>query len=146
MEVTTMAKKLGNNYRLFVQSATPDTFSQPAGQGNLTKTGGKNFTSNATKDTEGYDTQQPGLKTLTLKQDIIPSLPDASGYTRMETLDKSDATEIYQIRKKPFTDTDIVFEALMYTGLDDTSFNQGDSVKVGVTLTLAEAPTVDALT
>ncbi len=28
------------------------------------------------KDTEGYDTQQPGLRTLTLKQDMIPSLPD----------------------------------------------------------------------
>ena len=141
-----MAKKLGNDYRLFVQSTTPDQFNQPAGQGNLTKTGGKNFSSNATKDTEGYDTQQPGLKTLTLRQDLIPSLPDPTGYTRMETLDKSNATEIYQIRKKPFAEADVVFEALMYTGLDDTAFNQGESVKVGVTLTLAEAPTVDALT
>lgn len=139
-----MAKKLGSDYRLFIRAADA-TFSQPAGQGNLTRNGGKNFTSNATKDTEGYDTQQPGLKTLTLKQDLIPSLPDPTGYTRMETLDKSNATEMYQIRKKPFAVGDVVFEALMYTGLDDTSFNQGESVKVGVTLTLAEAPTVDAL-
>lgn len=139
-----MAKKLGSDYRLFIRAADA-TFSQPAGQGNLTRNGGKNFTSNATKDTEGYDTQQPGLKTLTLKQDLIPSLPDPTGYTRMETLDKSNATEMYQIRKKPFAIGDVVFEALMYTGLDDTSFNQGESVKVGVTLTLAEAPTVDAL-
>lgn len=140
-----MAKKLGNDYRLFLRQADGTTFSQPAGQGNLTKTGGKNFSSNATKDTEGYDTQQPGLKTLTLKQDLIPSLPDPTGYTRMETLDKSNATEVYQIRKKPFAATDVVFEAAMYTGLDDTGFNQGASVTVGVTLTLAEAPTVDAL-
>ncbi|MBB4618674.1 hypothetical protein [Sphingomonas abaci] len=140
-----MAKKLGNDYRLFLRASDGTTFSQPAGQGNLTKSGGKNFTSNATKDTEGYDTQQPGLKTLTLKQDLIPSLPDPTGYTRMETLDKSNATEIYQIRKKPFAATDVVFEAAMYTGLDDTGFNQGASVTVGVTLTLAEAPTVDAL-
>lgn len=140
-----MAKKLGNDYRLFLRGSDGTTFSQPAGQGNLTKNGGKNFTSNATKDTEGYDTQQPGLKTLTLKQDLIPSLPDPTGYTRMETLDKSNATEIYQIRKKPFAATDVVFEAAMYTGLDDTGFNQGASVTVGVTLTLAEAPTVDAL-
>ena len=140
-----MAKKLANDYRLFLRGSDGTTFSQPAGQGNLTKSGGKNFTSNATKDTEGYDTQQPGLKTLTLKQDLIPSLPDPTGYTRMETLDKSNATEIYQIRKKPFAATDVVFEAAMYTGLDDTGFNQGASVTVGVTLTLAEAPTVDAL-
>ena len=140
-----MAKKLGNDYRLFVRAADGTTFSQPAGQGNLTRNGGKNFSSNATKDTEGYDTQQPGLRTLTLKQDMIPSLPDPTGYTRMETLDKSNATEMYQIRKKPFATGDVVFEAIMYTGLDDTSFNQGESVKVGVTLTLAEAPTVDAL-
>jgi hypothetical protein len=139
-----MAKKLGSDYRLFIRGADA-TFSQPAGQGNLTRNGGKNFSSNATKDTEGYDTQQPGLKTLTMKQDMIPSLPDPTGYTRMETLDKSNATEMYQIRKKPFATADVVFEALMYTGLDDTSFNQGESVKVGVTLTLAEAPTVDAL-
>ncbi|GEM_PF-2610829 len=140
-----MAKKLGNDYRLFVRAAGGATFSQPAGQGNLTRNGGKNFSSNATKDTEGYDTQQPGLRTLTLKQDMVPSLPDPTGYTRMETLDKSNATEMYQIRKKPFAEEDVVFEAIMYTGLDDTSFNQGESVKVGVTLTLAEAPTVDAL-
>ena len=140
-----MAKKLGSDYRLFLRAADGTTFSQPAGQGNLTRNGGKNFSSNATKDTEGYDTQQPGLKTLTMKQDMIPSLPDPTGYTRMETLDKSNATEMYQIRKKPFAIGDVVFEALMYTGLDDTSFNQGESVKVGVTLTLAEAPTVDAL-
>lgn len=140
-----MAKKLGNDYRLFLRGSDGTTFSQPAGQGNLTKNGGKNFSSNATKDTEGYDTQQPGLKTLTLKQDLIPSLPDPTGYTRMETLDKSNATEVYQIRKKPFAATDVVFEAAMYTGLDDTGFNQGGSVTVGVTLTLAEAPTVDAL-
>ncbi len=141
-----MAKKLGNDYRLFVRAADGTTFSQPAGQGNLTRNGGKNFSSNATKDTEGYDTQQPGLRTLTLKQDMIPSLPDPTGYTRMETLDKANGTEMYQIRKKPFATGDVVFEAVMYTGLDDTSFNQGTSVTVGVTLTLAEAPTVDALT
>ncbi len=140
-----MAKKFGSDYRLFVQSSVAGTFNQPAGQGNLSKRGGKAFTSNATKDTEGYDTQVPGLRTLTLSQELTPSLPDPSGYTRMETLDKSNAAEVYQIRKKPFATADIVFEALMYTGLDDTAFNQGASVTVGVTLTLAEAPTVDAL-
>ena len=140
-----MAKRLGNDYRLFVRGTDGTAFEQPAGQGNLTKNGGKAFTSNATKDTEGYDTQSPGLKTLTLSQQLTPSLPDPQGYTRMETLDQSNEAEVYQIRKKPFASADVVFEALMYTGLDNTEFNQGESVKVGVTLTLAEAPTVNTL-
>lgn len=138
-------KKLGNDYRLFLQSSVAATFNQPAGQGNLSRDGGKNFSSNATKDTEGVDTQQPGLRTITLKQDIVPDLPDANGYTRMETLNQSNTAEVYQIRKKPFGTTDVVFECLMHTSLDSHSFNQGESLKVGVTLVPAANPTVDAL-
>lgn len=141
-----MAKRLASDYRLFVQSATPATFNQPAGQGNLTINRGKAFSSSATKDTEGVDTQTPGLRTLTLTQAIIPDLPDANGYTRMETLDKSNVAEVYQIRKKPFaTPGDIVFECLMYTALDNTGLEQGSSVSAGVTLQPAAQPTIDTL-
>lgn len=140
-----MAKKLGNDYRLFVQSSTAGTFNQPAGQGNLTRDGGKAFQSNATKDQEGVDTQSPGLRTISLKQELIPDLPDANGYTRMETLDKSNTAEIYQIRKKPFATGDVVFECSMHTNLDNQAYNQGESVKVGLTLVPAAQPTVDAL-
>ena len=140
-----MAKKLGSDYRLFLQSSVVGTFSQPLGQGNLTRNGGKAFSSSATKDTEGVDTQIPGLRTLSLKQDLVPDLPDPNGYTRLETLDKSNATEVFQIRKKPFAVGDTVFECLMYTSLDDSAFNQGESLKVGLTLQPAAQPTVDAL-
>lgn len=138
-------KKLGSDYRLFVQSAVVATFNMPAGQGNLGIQRGKGFSSSATKDTEGVDTQTPGLRTLSIKQDIIPDLPDANGYTRMETLDKSNAAEVYQIRKKPFASGDVVFECSMYTALDNTDFNQGESVKASVTLQPAAQPTVDLL-
>jgi predicted secreted protein len=141
-----MAKKLGSDYRLYVQSATPATFNQPAGQGNLTINRSKAFTSSATKDTEGVDTQTPGLRTLSITQAIIPDLPDANGYTRMETLDKSNAAEVYQVRKKPFATEDVVFECLMYTSLDNTGMEQGTSVSAGVTLQPAAQPTVDSLT
>ena len=140
-----MAKKLGNNYRLFVRGTDGTTFGQPAGQGNLSVTRGKGFSSSATKDQEGVDTQTPGLRTITLKQEIVPDLPDAAGYTRMETLDKTNAEEVYQIRKKPFATADVVFECSMFTSLDSTDFNQGDTVKVPVTLQPAAQPTVDAL-
>lgn len=138
-------KKLGSDYRLFVQSTTAGTFNQPAGQGNLGIQRGKGFSSSATKDQDGVDTQTPGLRTLSIKQDIVPDLPDAQGYTRMETLDKSNASEIYQIRKKPFATGDVVFECAMYTALDNTDFNQGETVKAGVTLQPAAQPTVDLL-
>ncbi len=138
-------KKLGSDYRLFVQSTTAGTFNQPAGQGNLGIQRGKGFNSSATKDQEGVDTQTPGLRTLSIKQDIVPDLPDAQGYTRMETLDKSNAAETYQIRKKPFAAGDVVFECSMYTALDNTDFNQGETVKAGVTLQPAAQPTVDLL-
>jgi len=140
-----MGKKLGSNYRLFVQGTTAATFAMPAGQGNLEITRGKAFSSSATKDTEGVDTQTPGLRTISIKQELIPDLPDAQGYTRMETLDKSNDSEIYQIRKKPFATADVVFEGAFYTALDNTSFGLGDSVKVGVTLQPAAQPTVDLL-
>jgi len=140
-----MAKKLGSDYRLFIQSTTAGTFNQPAGQGNLSIDRGKGFSSNATKDQEGVDTQIPGLRTITVKQDITPDLPDSNGYTRMETLDKSNAAEVYQIRKKPFATTDVVFECSMYTSLDSSGFDQGASVKTPVTLQPASQPTVDTL-
>ncbi|WP_010218935.1 hypothetical protein [Sphingomonas sp. PAMC 26621] len=140
-----MAKKLGSDYRLFVQSTTAGTFNQPAGQGNLSIDRGKAFSSNATKDQEGVDTQAPGLRTLTIKQDLTPDLPDANGYTRIETLDKSNAAEVYQIRKKPFATGDIVFECSMYTSIDSSGFDQGASVKSPLTLQPAAQPTIDTL-
>jgi len=140
-----MGKKLGSDYRLFVRAADAATFNQPAGQGNLTINRSKNFSSSATKDTEGVDTQTPGLRTISLKQDIVPDLPDSNGYTRLETLDKSNAAEVMQIRKKPFANADVVFECSMYTALDNTDFEQGNSVKAGLTFQPAAQPTVDAL-
>lgn len=141
-----MAKKLGSNYRLFVQSVTPGTFNQPLGQGNLTRSDSPTFFPTSTKETGVYGTQAPGKRATTLSQQLIPDLPDANGYTRMETLGKTQATEVYQIRKAPFDDEDdVVFEALCYTTIDTTAYDMDAAVGVSVTLTLAEAPTIDTL-
>lgn len=139
------SKKLGSDYRLFIQTSVAATFVQPGGQGNLTINRSKSFSSNATKDTEGVDTQSPGLRSISLTQAITPVLPDPEGYTRMETLDKSNASEVYQIRKKPFATGDVVFECLMVTGLDNTGLEQGSAVSAGVVLQPAAQPTVDTL-
>lgn len=140
-----MAKKLGSDYRLFVRGSDGTTFTQPQGQGNLTVNRSKNFGSSATKDTEGVDTQTPGLRSLSLKQDFVPDLPDAAGFERIDTLDKSSTAEVYQIRKKPFAVGDVIFECSMYAALDGTEFEQGNPVKSSLTLQPAAQPTVDKL-
>lgn len=141
-----MGKKLGNDYRLFVQSTTPGTFNEPKGQGNLTINRGQNFFSTGTKDTTPYDTQAPGLKSLSVALAMVPDLPDATGYTRMATLDSTTAAETYQIRKKPYaTPGDVVFECSMYTSLGNTDMPQNGPVGTQVTLTAAAAPTIDTL-
>ncbi|GAA3254545.1 hypothetical protein GCM10020258_12360 [Sphingomonas yabuuchiae] len=142
---TIMGKKLGSDYRLFVRAADGTAFNQPAGQANLTINRSKGFSSSATKDAEGVDTQTPGLRTISIKQDIVPDLPDATGYTRLETLDKSNAAEVIQVRKKPFATSDVVFECSMYTALDNSDFEQGSSVKASLTFQPAAQPTVDTL-
>lgn len=138
-----MGKKLGNNYRLYVNDG--GTFYEPKGQGNLTINRGQGFFSTGTKDTGSYDTQAPQLKTLGISLAMIPDLPDANGFTRMETLDATIATETYQVRKSPFTADDVVFECVMYTSMGNTDMPQNAPVGASVTLTAAEAPTVDTL-
>jgi predicted secreted protein len=137
-----MAKKLGNNLRLFVKSATGDTFTQPQGQGNLTINRSSSPIDLGTKDTGQYGSSAPGPKQLSLAQSFIPDLPDAS-YARMKALDASGETTIYQVREKPFAEEDVVFECEMYTVFGNTDGNQNAAVGTSATLNAANAPTKD---
>jgi hypothetical protein len=138
-------KLSGNDFRLFVGTGN-GSGAQPKGQGDLTIERGKAWSSNATKDQEGVDTQQPGLRTITVKQAIIPDLPDADGYERLEELDKTNEPEIFEIRKKPWADeTSVIFRCSMYVSLDSSGYGQGASVATPFTLVPAENPTVDKL-
>tara|TARA_R110000787_G_scaffold208846_8_gene318910 strand:- start:4187 stop:4609 length:423 start_codon:yes stop_codon:yes gene_type:complete len=138
-----MAKKLGQDFRLFVRDVGGATFSQPRGQGNLTINRSSSPIDTSTKDSGRYGTSAPGAKTLTLSQELIPDLPDATGYTRMKALDGSGDAEVYQIREKPFAEEDAVFECLMYTVFGNTGLGRTDAVGTSVELSAAEAPTVD---
>lgn len=140
-----MAKKLGQDFRLFVQDVGGATFSQPRGQGDLTINRSSSPIDTSTKDSGRYGTSAPGAKTLTISQELIPDLPDATGYTRMKTLDSSGDPEVYQIREKPFGEDDVQFECLMYTVFGNTGLGRAAAAGTSVELSAAEAPTVDEI-
>lgn len=137
-----MAKKLGRDLRLFVKSGA--TFAQPAGQGDLTINRNADTVNTSTKDNFPYGTNAPGLKSVSLTQAFTPDLPDAP-YAAMKALDAAGDTTTYQVREKPWGDTDVVFECVMYTSFGNTGAAQGSAVETTATLNAAEAPTVDEI-
>ena len=142
-----MTKKLGNDYRLWIESATAGTYNEVKGQtGTKVSRQSSNFDT-STKDDFPYGTESPGLKKLTLDFEIFPNLPDTTGYGRIETVALGSAPNKFQIRKNGSSGVsgDAVFEALMYIGNFDTDFPKNDVVKCTFQLTLAAAPTIDAL-
>jgi len=137
-----MAKTLGEDYRLFVQTAVADTFVEPKGQGNLVVNRSSSPVDTTTKDTGRFGTSKPGQKSVSLQQEFIPDLPD-TGYARIKTLEAGDTVEVYQIRQKPFADDDVVFECRMNAVFGNSTLNRGAAAATSLTLTADEAPTVD---
>lgn len=142
-----MAKLLGNDYRLWLESTTPGTYHEIKGQTTLKISRQAQQIDTSTKDDFPYGTQAPGLKSLTIDFEIYPNLPDATGYTRFETLSQGTAPTKFQIRKGGASgDTDdAVFEASLYIGNFDTDMSKNDVLKVTGQLTLSAAPTIDTL-
>jgi hypothetical protein len=145
-----MAKKLGNDYRIWIESATPGTYNEIKGGQNLSvnRSGGTIDTS--TKDDFPYGTQAPGLRQVAIPAAFIPNLPDANGYTRLATLANAATATPFniQIRKGGSTGAspgDVVFECSVYVTDFNTSFDQNDAVKATCTFVSASAPTTDAL-
>ena len=139
-----MAKKLGNDYRLFIgDGGGTEVFTEIAGQQDLSITRQTASIDTSTKDNFPYATQASGLKTLSISFNLIPDLPDAAGYGELETqaLATTPVPWNFQVKKS----STVVFEGSMYIGDFNTSFGQNDAVKVTGTLTLADAPTTDAL-
>lgn len=144
-----MAKKLGNDYLLWVESATAGTFTLVKGQQSLSITRDAGSIDTSTKDDAGYGTSAPGLKSLKISLDMIPNLPDANGYTRLETLCNATPASPFnvQIRKGGATAVaaDAVFAGSVYGNITSSEFGQNDAVKAKAEFTAAAAPTTDAL-
>lgn len=142
-----MAKKLGNDYRLWIESATAGTYNEIKGQTSMKVSRKAGEIDTSTKDDYPYGTQAPGLKTLTIDVELYPNLPDANGYTLFETASQGSSPKNFQIRKGGSAGAagDVVFQASMYIGSFDTDYGKNDVVKCNSQLSLAAAPTTDTL-
>lgn len=143
-----MAKKLGNDYRLWIESATAGTYNEIKGGTTLKINRQASTIDTSTKDDYPYGTQAPGLKSLTIDAEIFPNLPDANGYGRLEVAANGSTPTNFQIRKGGSAGAvgDVVFQASLYVGNFNTDFPKNDVVKSDFQLTLAAVPTTDALT
>lgn len=144
-----MAKKLGNEYRLWIEGPTVGTYAEIKGQQDLKINRQAGTIETSSKEDFPYGTSAPGARSLTVDFGLLPNLPDAGGYTRLETVSQAIPQEPnkFQIRKGGSAGAtgDVVFEALMNIGNFDTDFPQNGVVKANGQLTLAAAPTIDTL-
>lgn len=144
-----MAKGLGNNYYLWLESSTPGTYNYIKGQRNLKRSNSSGKIDTSSKETFPYGTSAPGARDVALSLDIVPDLPDTNGYTRLETLCNAAVPSPFniQIRKGGTAGAggDVVFAASMYGNLSGHDFPQNGAVGVTLELSLAAAPTTDVL-
>ncbi|MEG3144218.1 hypothetical protein U1839_06085 [Sphingomonas sp. RT2P30] len=144
-----MTKGIGNDYFLWVETATPDTYAMPKGQQTFQRSGTPDKVDTTSKDSGGYKTSRFTFKDWNGKVDILPDLPDAAGYTRLETLVLAYPQVPFkiQIRKGGTAGTtgDVVFQALVTGAMtqQDASFNT--PLKSSFEFMLSTAPTVDAM-
>ena len=144
-----MAKRLGNDFLLWIESAPEGTFNLVKGQQSLSISRDAGSIDTTTKDDSGYGTSAPGLRSLKLSLDIIPNLPDATGYTRLETLSNASPQAPFKIQVRKGgaagTEADVVFAGSVYGNISSTEFGQNDAVKAKVEFSAAAAPTIDVL-
>lgn len=142
-------KLLGKDYMLWLETATAGTYALIAGQGDLSITRNAAKIDTTSKDDLGYGTSAPGLRDLSITLNIIPKLPDANGYTRLETQCNASPQAPFNIQVRSGgatgTDADAVFECSVFGNLDGTDFAQGAAVNVKAGFYAAAAPTIDVL-
>lgn len=139
-----MAKKLGNNLRLQIESAVAGTYTTIAGQQNLSINRSGSTIDTSTKDDFPYGSSAPGLRSLSLPATFIPSLPDANGYTRLVTL--ANGSDPFKIRIIDIADADeVVFECSVYVTDRNNTLDQNAPVGASCTFVNAAPPVVDTL-
>jgi hypothetical protein len=143
-----MARKYGNDYHLWIDNGS-GTYNRVKGQTSSSVTRNGAVIDISAKEDFPYAAQGPGLRALSIAIEIIPDLPDANGYTRMETVANA-VTPVpvnIQIRKNGVsgTGTDVVFQGPIYITDFNTDYAQNGALKVNATLVASSAPTVDVL-
>ena len=142
-----MAKKLGNDYRIWVEGPTAGTYNTIQGQQSITPDRSTTTIDLTTKDDAPYGSSAPGLISVGYTVAGIASLPDTTGFTYVEGKYKSQTPVNFQIRKggAAGTTTDAVFQALCYITDLSVSFPQNGPVTYSLKIAAAAAPTIDTL-
>jgi len=145
-----MAKKLGNDYRPWIESAVAGTYNEIKGNTTLSISRSGSTFSIGTKSDFPVDPQAPGSRGHSISLGVIPDLPDADGYERLMTLARSSSVAAigFQIRKggsSGVTPGDVVYECDVYVTQDDNDLNQNSPVGASVTLVAGAVPTIDEL-
>jgi predicted secreted protein len=142
-----MAKKLGNDYRLWIESSTPGTYNQILGQQSLSYSRSSNQIDVSDKNNSPYALTAAGLFDVSISLEGLADLPDATGYTLLETKFLAQTAWKFQIRKAGTSgvDADKVFAATLNILELSTEFPQNGAVKYSAKFGLSIAPTTDAL-
>jgi predicted secreted protein len=141
-----MAKILGNDYRLFVESPTPGTYNQIGGQGDLSVDRKAGSIDISDKNSAPYGLVAAGNFAVEISLDGIPDLPDANGLARVDTQFKARTATKFQIRNGALgTGADVKFEASC--NILDLSINLGKDSggSYSIRLGLAASPATDTL-
>jgi predicted secreted protein len=136
-----MAKLDANLYQCFIESSTPGTFNVIKGQRSSSVGASLNTYSIATKDSGGWDINGAGLLQADMSVELVPDLPDSTGYTRCETLFAAKTATRVQWR---FGST-VVFDAPVLITSINRDFPFNDAVGSQISFVLTGAPTVNAL-
>ncbi len=142
-----MTTLLGNDYLAWIEGSTAGVYGYINGQGTLSETRSQTSIDTSDKTTAGYDTEAFGNIKVSYSLDIKCKLPDATGYTRLETQCNAKTPFNFQVRKSGTggQTADAIFAALMNGTIASRAFNKDGTVDVKVTLSLAAAPTIDQL-
>lgn len=138
-----MPKLSANDYRLRVDSATPGTFTEVAGQISVTVDRGEVSFSTVDKASTVEVTGR-AMRTYGVSLEYRPDLPDASGHGRLETIFASGAATNIQVWRVTGTPA-AVFQCQMRVSAMNTGKQLNDVNAINVTFVPTAAPTTDAL-
>jgi hypothetical protein len=142
-----MAKLLAKDYRVWIETATAGTFAMIKGQQTLRLSQSSEPDDTTTKDDWPYKTMTSGPRGGSISVDLLPDLPDVTGFERAETFGISGAPIKVQVRRGGATGAspaDVAFEgSVILTGYE--SDMSSGPVKASFTMVLAAAPTINKL-
>ncbi len=134
----------GDDFKLYVEGATPGQFAPIKGQRELSHDRTQNTYSRSTKDST-TDLNGAASTGHQVTVAYMPELPDANGATRVHSRVTARQTMRVQIRQAPFADSNVIFDCVMVSNGYNRQYPFRDGVGCQLTLVPAEPPTVDTL-